>query len=129
MNNYIVNNHIIDDKPLRLFKCNENYNYTFLNNFKEYYDILYIYNLLEYVNLKNIINYIHLKWLKINNIVSKNNKIEKIYNCDSKNFDEILNRFINNEYSISIFTINLISKITKRNGKLEIILFHLPNIQ
>jgi hypothetical protein len=108
MNNYIVNNHIIDDKPLRLFKCNENYNYTFLNNFKEYYDILYIYNLLEYVNLKNIINYIHLKWLKINNIVSKNNKIEKIYNCDSKNFDEILNRFINNEYSISIFTINLI---------------------
>ena len=36
------------------------------------------------------------------------NIIEKIYICDSARFDEILNKFINNEYSISIFTINLI---------------------
>ena len=103
-----MNNHIIKNKPLKLFKCNVKYNYTFLNHFKEYYDIIYFYNLLEYVNLKNIINYIHLKWLKIKNTINKNNNIEKIYICDSVRFDEILNKFINNEYSISIFTVNLI---------------------
>jgi hypothetical protein len=103
-----MNNHIIKNKQLKLYKLNDIYNYTFLDNFKEYYDIIYIYNLLEYVNLKNIINYIHLKWLKIKNIITINNNIEKIYICDSKKFDEILNKFIDNEYSISILTVNLI---------------------
>jgi hypothetical protein len=103
-----MNNHIIKNKQLKLYKLNDIYNYTFLDNFKEYYDIIYIYNLLEYVNLKNIINYIHLKWLKIKNIITINNNIEKIYICDSKKFDEILNKFIDNEYSIGILTVNLI---------------------
>ena len=49
-----MNNHIIKNKQLKLYKLNDIYNYTFLDNFKEYYDIKYIYNLLEYVNLKNI---------------------------------------------------------------------------
>jgi|TARA_B110000971_G_C19939986_1_gene468285 hypothetical protein len=103
-----MNNHIIKNKQLKLYKLNDIYNYTFLDNFKEYYDIIYIYNLLEYVNLKNMINYIHLKWLKMKNIITINNNIEKIYICDSKKFDEILNKFIDNEYSISILTVNLI---------------------
>ena len=103
-----MNNHIIKNKQLKLYKLNEIYNYTFLDNFKEYYDIIYIYNLLEYVNLKNIINYIHLKLLKLKNIITINNNIEKIYICDSKKFDEILNKFIDNEYSIGILTVNLI---------------------
>jgi hypothetical protein len=103
-----MNNHIIKNKQLKLYKLNDIYNYTFLDNFKEYYDIIYIYNLLEYVNLKNIINYIHLKLLKIKNIITINNNIEKIYICDSKKFDEILNKFIDNEYSIGILTVNLI---------------------
>jgi hypothetical protein len=103
-----MNNHIIKNKQLKLYKLNDIYNYTFLDNFKEYYDIIYIYNLLEYVNLKNIINYIHLKLLKIKNIITINNNIEKIYICDSVRFDEILNKFIDNEYSIGILTVNLI---------------------
>jgi len=103
-----MNNHIIKNKQLKLYKLNDIYNYTFLDNFKEYYDIIYIYNLLEYVNLKNIINYIHLKLLKMKNIITINNNIEKIYICDSKKFDEILNKFIDNEYSIGILTVNLI---------------------
>jgi hypothetical protein len=105
---YYMNNHIIKNKQLKLYKLNDIYNYTFLDNFKEYYDIKYIYNLLEYINLKNIINYIHLKLLKIKNIITINNNIEKIYICDSKKFDEILNKFIDNEYSIGILTVNLI---------------------
>jgi len=103
-----MNNHIIKNKQLKLYKLNDIYNYTFLDNFKEYYDIIYIYNLLEYVNLKNMINYIHLKWLKMKNIITINNNIEKIYICDSVRFDEILNKFIDNEYSIGILTVNLI---------------------
>jgi len=103
-----MNNHIIKNKQLKLYKLNDIYNYTFLDNFKEYYDIIYIYNLLEYINLKNIINYIHLKLLKMKNIITINNNIEKIYICDSKKFDEILNKFIDNEYSIGILTVNLI---------------------
>ena len=43
---YYMNNHIIKNKQLKLYKLNDIYNYTFLDNFKEYYDIKYIYNLL-----------------------------------------------------------------------------------
>ena len=103
-----MNDHIIKTKPLTPLKYNSKYNYTFLDDFKEYYDVDYFYNLLEYINYKNIINYIHLNWIIINKGIHKDNIINKIYRCDDNEFNEILNVFINKEYSMSIFTINLI---------------------
>ena len=104
-----MNDHIIKTKPLTHLKYNSKYNYTFLDDFKEYYDVDYYYNLLEYINYKNIINYIHLNWLIVNKpIDGKNNIINKIYKCDNNEFNDILNVFINKEYSMSIFTINLL---------------------
>ena len=44
-----MNNHIINKVPVKLYYRNNLYNYTFLNNFKEYYDIEYYYN--DIVNL------------------------------------------------------------------------------
>ena len=111
-NHYIMNNHIINKSPFKLYYRDNNYNYTFLNSFEEYYDTQYYYNLLNYTDLKNILYTIYLNWYtfkKINNI-SKNNIIYFQYNCEPEDFNSILKLFINNEYSISIFCINNIIK-------------------
>ena len=47
--------HIIDKKPVKLYYINNDYNYTFLENFSEYYDTQSIYDLLNYTKLKFII--------------------------------------------------------------------------
>jgi hypothetical protein len=107
-----MNNHIINKSPFKLYYRDNNYNYTFLNSFEEYYDTQYYYNLLNYTDLKNILYTIYLNWYtfkKINNI-SKNNIIYFQYNCEPEDFNSILKLFINNEYSISIFCINNIIK-------------------
>ena len=108
-----MNDHIINKKIIRLEKQNIYYNYTFLDEFKEYIDIEYIYESLQYINLKNIINYIYIKFILLKNELLKddiviNNIINKTYKCDCKTFDQILKDFINTEYSICIFVINSI---------------------
>ena len=102
-------NHIIDKKPIKLYPINNDYNYTFLENFREYYDTQSIYNLLNYTKLNNLLYTIYLNWYNLNDKL-KNNKIYYKYNCKPKEFDNILKNFIDNDYSISIFTINSIIK-------------------
>ena len=104
--------HIIDKKPIKLYPINNNYNYTFLENFSEYYDTQSIYNLLNYTKLNNLLYTIYLNWYNLNNNLNNksNNKIYYKYDCKPKEFDNILKNFINNDYSISIFTINSIIK-------------------
>ena len=101
--------HIIDKKPIKLYPINNDYNYTFLENFSKYYDTQSIYNLLNYTKLNNLLYTIYLNWYNLNNKL-KNNKIYYKYDCKPHEFDNILKNFIDNDYSISIFTINSIIK-------------------
>ena len=100
------NEHIIQNKIIYGEKINSNYNFTFLDIFKEYIDIEKYYDLLQYLNYKNIINYIYIKWYKLNKNINKNNTICKVNNCDNILLDKILKEFINEEYAIAIFVIN-----------------------
>ena len=104
-----MTDHILHKKIQKLYPINNKYNYTFLEPFKEYYDIQSIYDLLNYTKLNNILYTIYLNWynFKIN---KKCNKIYFKYDCKSDEFDDILNSFIDGEYSISIFVINNIIK-------------------
>ena len=101
--------HIIDKKPIKLYPINNDYNYTFLENFREYYDTQSIYDLLNYTKLNNLLYIIYLNWY---NLKDKpiNNKIHYKYNCKPEEFNNILKNFINENYCISIFTINSIIK-------------------
>lgn len=109
--------HIIDKKPIKLYPIDNRYNYSFLENFSEYYDTQSIYDLLNYTKLNNLLYTIYLDWYNLsdkleNNLKDKlkNNKIYYKYDCKPQEFDNILKIFINNDYSISIFTINSIIK-------------------
>ena len=105
--------HIIDKKPIKLYPINNTYNYTFLENFSEYYDTQSIYDLLNYTKLNNLLYTIYLNWYNLKDKLENNlnnNKIYYKYDCKPQEFDMILKNFIDDEYSISIFTINNIIK-------------------
>ena len=121
--------HIIDKKPVKLYPIDNKYNYTFLENFSEYYDTQSIYDLLNYTKLNNLLYTIYLDWYNLcdkleNNLCDKleNNLCDKLennlcdkkiyykYDCKPQEFNNILKNFIKNDYSISIFTINSIIK-------------------
>ena len=108
--------HIINKKPIKLYPINNNYNYTFLENFSEYYDTQSIYDLLNYTKLNNLLYIIYLNWYNLKDKLKNNfkdkleNNIYYKYNCKPQEFNKILKNFINDEYSISIFTINNIIK-------------------
>ena len=101
--------HIIDKKPIKLYPINNDYNYTFLENFSEYYDTQSIYNLLNYTKLNNLLYIIYLNWYNFKDKL-KNNKIHYKYNCEPEEFNNIITNFIDEDYSISIFTVNSIIK-------------------
>lgn len=104
-----MTDHIINKKPLKLYPINNNYNYTFLEEFSEYYDTQSIYNLLNYTKLDNLLYTIYLNWYNFKD-KNKNNKIYYKYYCKPKEFNYIIKTFIKDDYSISIFTINSIIK-------------------
>ena len=103
-----MNTHIIQNKVILREIINQEYNFTFLNTFKEYIDIEKYYNILQYVSYKNIINYMNIKWCKMKKQIDRDNLIEKINKCNCEQFDNILNIFINKEYALAIFVINTI---------------------
>ena len=103
-----MNTHIIQNKVILREIINQEYNFTFLNIFKEYIDIEKYYNILQYVSYKNIINYMNIKWCKMKKQIDQYNLIEKINKCNCEQFDDILNVFINKEYALAIFVINTI---------------------
>jgi len=104
-----MTDHILQKKTQKLYFINNNYNYTFLNNFKDYYDIQRIYDLLNYTKLNNILYTIYLHWYNFEK-KQKFNKIYFKYDCKPHEFDDILNSFIDDNYSISIFVVNSIIK-------------------
>ena len=103
-----MNTHIIQNKVILREVINQEYNFTFLNIFKEYIDIEKYYNILQYVSYKNIINYMNIKWCKMKKQIDQYNLIEKINKCNCEQFNNILNIFINKEYALAIFVINTI---------------------
>ena len=103
-----MNTHIIQNKVILREIINQEYNFTFLNIFKEYIDIEKYYNILQYVSYKNIINYMNIKWCKMKKQIDQYNLIEKINKCNCEQFNNILNIFINKEYALAIFVINTI---------------------
>ena len=104
-----MTDHILQTKTQKLYPINNNYNYTFLNNFKDYYDIQRIYNLLNYTKLNNILYTIYLNWYNFEK-KQKSNLIYFKYDCKPDEFNNIINNFIDDDYSISIFVINNIIK-------------------
>ena len=101
--------HILQNKSIKLIYTNNNYDYTFLENFKDYYNTKEFYDLLNYTKLDNILYTIYLNWYNYKD-KKKSNMIYFKYYCKPYELDKILNIFINNDYSISIFVINSIIK-------------------
>ena len=70
-----MTDHILQKKTQKLYHINNNYNYTFLNNFKDYYDIQRIYNLLKQLSGLQMLSVVDelemMNYLKTNNFVSK----------------------------------------------------------
>lgn len=104
-----MTDHILQKKTQKLYPINNDYNYTFLEKYKEYYDIQRIYNLLNYTKLNNILYTIYLNWYNFEK-KQKCNKIYFKYDCKPDEFNNIINNFIDDDYSISIFVINNIIK-------------------
>uniref|UniRef100_A0A6C0D0E6 Uncharacterized protein n=1 Tax=viral metagenome TaxID=1070528 RepID=A0A6C0D0E6_9ZZZZ len=98
-----------DTSLLKIYQLsyNKNYTFNFLDILKDYYDINKIYNILENINiqiLKNIYNYIFLKWKKVNNF----NDLKYVRDITIEKFNNDLKEFINDELYKSIFVTNLI---------------------
>lgn len=98
-----------DTSLLKIYQLsyNKNHIYDFLDILKEYYDINKIYYVLEDIDvqiLKNIYNYIFLKWKIVNNF----NDLKYVRDITKEQFNNDLKDFINDELYKSIFVTNLI---------------------
>ena len=103
--------YLLDNKLLKnIFnkeKINNDNNLKFLYLLNDYVDTEIIYNVLKSIDIqtnKNIINYIFLKWCKINKISYDNN----IKSLDINEFDTKLTEFINDELYKAIYVYNSI---------------------
>ena len=104
---------IVDDSSLkRLYINSYNYDkksndYNFLDGLKKYKNVSNIYLILDNIDkqtIKNIYNYIFLKWKKINNLES----FKYARTIDNIEFNDEMNEFINNELYKSIYVLNSI---------------------
>ena len=80
-------------------------------NIKKYYDKI---NNFDETDLKNLYNYININWSKILNEIDDEYystiKLTKKSNCSIEEFNESLNYFINDNYTLGIFVINTIER-------------------
>ena len=104
---------LVNDKPvLKLYtnKLNNNKkndNYNFLDDLRKYHNIDNIYFMLDKLDdqvLKNIYNYIFLKWVKIN----ESNEYKYVRKMNHSKFNSDLNKFINKKLYKSIYVFNSI---------------------
>lgn len=103
---------LLDDSSLQKLynnktKIDETINYNFLDNLKKYKDIDKFYIMLENLDnqtIKNIYNYILLKWNKINNL----NEYKYVRTMNHSIFNTCMNDFINKELYKSIYILNSI---------------------
>jgi len=100
--NYIINKN-------KKLKKEYDFKYDFLDEFITYIDVnLYydIYNSFDDTRIKNIYNFIYIKWYLIQNKLKINRSLLK-KNIENKDiFNDIIKEFINNDISIAIFIIN-----------------------
>ena len=103
--------YLLDDKLLKNIYYKQNINndnyLKFLDILNDYVDTKIIYNVLKCIDIqtnKNIINYIFLKWSKINKISYDKN----IKNLDINEFNTKLTEFINDELYKAIYVYNCI---------------------
>ena len=102
--------HILDIHSLKKIyykKIKDEYNLKFLDILKDYVDVDIIYNVINVIGeqtIKNIINYIFLKWAKINKNISYNN----IKQIDINQFNNKLIEFINDELYKGVYVYNCI---------------------
>jgi len=107
------NNHILNINPMKIGKINNEYHFVFLNEFDKFIDTKYYYDLLLYINLQNLYDYLNIKWYKLN--ISINNKdytnnhiLIKTKIINAEMFNNLLMNFINHTYAVSIFFINIL---------------------
>ena len=100
--NYIVNKNV---KKTKL----DNFDFDFLDDFKDYININIYYDIFNSIeNIKNIYNFIYIKWYIIKNKLSLNKPVlikQDIY--DKQQFNNIMKKFINKDISIAIMVINI----------------------
>lgn len=101
--NYILNK---NKKIVKLY----NHQFDFLDNFKDYINInMYydIYNTFNEINIKNIYNFIYIKWYLIKNKLNIKEQLLKKKDVYSKDeFNIIIKNFIKDDISLAIFIIN-----------------------
>ena len=85
----------------------------FLDHLKDYIYVDKYYkklNQLNNIDYKNIINYLNIQWSKIVQEIEdelySSITIDKIYKCDNQLFNQKMNEFINQNYTMGIFFIN-----------------------
>ena len=85
----------------------------FLDHLRDYMDVEKYYkkiNQLEDIDYKNIINYLNIQWTKILQEIDDEYystiQINKIYSCDKILFNQMMNEFIDKNYTMGIFFIN-----------------------
>ena len=108
--------HIVDPntyKYIYITKNNNDINLDFLDLLKDYIDIsiyYYIFNSLSIQTIKNIYNFIFIRWDIISNELNEINILEYKKKITFKEFNDIIKNFINNKYYLGIFIINSIQQ-------------------
>lgn len=93
-------------------KILNNYKLDFLNDFKEYINIDYIYNAINSLNeyeIINIYNFIKIRTIILDKLISYDfQSLENISDIKSDLFNEKIKSFINNNIVLAIFVSNSI---------------------
>ena len=110
--------HIVDPNTyIYIYKTknnnNNNIDFDFLDLLKDYINIniyYYIINSLSIQTIKNIYNFIFIRWDIISNELNEKNVLEYNRKITFEEFNDIIKTFINNKYYLGIFVINSIQQ-------------------
>ena len=112
--------YVMNNNPIILSDSYNNIVFDCFDNLKENIDIIYYYKLLNKLNnidIKNLINFINMKWSKMKKLIKENfqentNYLEiNIIKDNHKDLNYILKDFIKSDKILGIFIINCIHRL------------------
>ena len=106
-------NHLIADPSTFMFIPIRNYNFTFLDCYKEYCHIQSLYDYMNYIDehsIKNVYQQILIRWSLLSNIIQQESKLQCYSHgiMDSETFNKLILDFSKDDKVKCIFIINSI---------------------